>query len=154
MLEGWCLLDADRPAEAAGAFAALAAQPGKAGEEAAYGLALARLRTGEPARASEAAAALGADRRKEIDAAVLAQQASAAFDRGDYAATLDSLDRRSRLVTPSRDLEVLGAWALLKAGRTRESMALFGRLDREQSTRDTRIGFAEASKLTYMPRER
>ena len=144
--QGWCYLNAQRPQEAAAAFETLGGEQGTLGSEAAYGLSIARLRSGETARAVAAATVLSPEKRNEIGAVALAQQAISAFDQGRYEEVNAILTRRRAFADPTRDLEMLRAWALLKSGQKSAALNLFASLDVAMSTRETRGGINEASK--------
>ncbi len=147
---GWCLLDAKRNEEAALAFeAARRGVDGRAAGEAAYGQALAHLRSGRSEDAARIAAAGGLppERREEIGRIVLAQQAIALFERSEWSATLATLDRRRAHVAEPRDLMTMRAWALYHLGRRSESFDLFAQLDGQMSTAETRAGLAAAGTI-------
>lgn len=145
-LAGWCDLLAERPHEAAIAFQSALSVDARDGD-AAYGLALARLRNGETSEAVVAARDLVVDKRTEIGVTALAQQALASFNAGRYAETLRILDARRAYTVPSPDLEVLRGWAMLKSGRYDDGYKLFRSLDDTLSTRDTRAGLREGERL-------
>ena len=145
---GWCLMDAKRNEEAALAFdAARRVADGKAAAEAAYGQSLAYLRSGRTEDAARIAGALSQDRREEIGRIVLAQQAIARFERQDWRATLDTLDRRRAHVAEPRDLMTMRAWALYHLGHRAESHEVFGLLDAQMSTAETRAGLVAAGTI-------
>ncbi|MER2607270.1 MAG: hypothetical protein ABTQ29_15665 [Siculibacillus sp.] len=147
---GWCLMDMKRAEEAAVAFqAARRASDQKAAAEAAYGQALAHLRSGRTEDAARVAASGGLvpGRREEIGRIVLAQQAIALFDRGDYRSAVDTLDRRRAHAEEPRDLMSMRAWALYHLGRRSEAFELFGLLDAQLSTRESRAGLAATGPL-------
>lgn len=147
---GWCLMDLKRAEEAAIAFAA-ARRESKFAAEAAYGESLAYLRSGRTDDAARAAAGapLSAARRDEIGRVVLAQQAIAHFDRSDWRAALDTLDRRRAHAAEPRDLMTMRAWSLYHLGRRTEAFDLFTLLDRQLSTRESRAGLAATGPLAY-----
>lgn len=146
---GWCLMSLDRPREAAMAFAAAGHQAATA-EDAAYGQALANLRTGRVADAVAAAGAvpLASGRRQEIGLAALAQAATTSFDQGRYDETLSVLDKR-RLFTPEpRDLTVLRGWSTYHLDDRERARTIFSMLDRQLSTSETRAGLAATEART------
>ena len=151
--QGWCFLKADRPHEAAEAFTRAAAAGGSGAADAAYGLSLARLRAGETAAAVTAAEPLAADRRAEVGAIALAQEAIAAFDANRPGLALSLLERRRQFAAPGRDLEVLRAWAMLREGRGSDAWRLFRDLDAALSTPETRSGLLEATKTLEARRD-
>lgn len=149
LLRGWCLLELQRPQEAARAFeTAMALGRGKTANDAAYGKSLAHLRVGESFAAVEAANTqpLSTKRRNEIGAVVLAQHAQAHFRSRNYGEAIAMLDRRREIVPEPRDLMTLRGWALVHTGRHAEAYQVFTLLDRQLSTRDTRAGLFEAAK--------
>jgi len=144
LLRGWCLMDLDRPREAARAFARAGDAKGRIGRDAAYGRSLALLRLGDTFEAVEAARRpdFETGRQTEIARAALAQTAARAFQAGDYRATLAALDKRRTLTAEPRDLMLLRGWALLRTGAPDAARAVFTTLDRQLSTRETRAGLA------------
>jgi cellulose synthase operon protein C len=141
LAQGWCLMDANRPLEAARAFAR-AGESGSAKQrsDAAYGESLAYLRQGLTDRAAAAAlkAPLSADRQRELQAAILADRATAAFRQGRYSETLVALDQRAALAGERVDLMVLRGYAYLKLRRKSEARRVFAAA--------ARTGDAEAQK--------
>lgn len=148
---GWCLMDQKRAEEAAVAFQAARTGDPRIAAEAAYGQALAHLRSGRTDDAARVAASgsLTPARRDEIGRIVLAQQAIADFDRQDWHATLDVLDRRRAHVSEPRDLMTMRAWSLYHLGRRSDAFEIFTLLDRQLSTRESRAGLAATGPLTY-----
>lgn len=145
-LAGWCDLLAERPHEAAIAFQAALSLDSR-DSDAAYGLALSRLRNGETSEAVAAVRDLDSSKRAEIGVAALAQQALASYNAGRYAETLRLLEERRAYAAPTQDLEVLRGWAMLKSGRYDDGYRLFRSLDDTLSTRDTRAGLREGERL-------
>lgn len=141
---GWCLMDMKRAEEAAVAFEAARRGDPATTAEAAYGQALAHLRSGRTADAARVAASGGLTpaRREEIGRIVLAQQAIANFDREDWNATIDVLDRRRAHTPEPRDLMTMRAWSLYHLGRRTDAFEIFTLLDRQLSTSDSRAGLA------------
>ena len=96
---GWCLMDLNRPAEAAIAFEiALLSTSAKTREDAAYGASLANLRSGVTDRASVAASAapMSKKRQAELTLNILSQQATAAYADGRYVEAILRRPRRLR----------------------------------------------------------
>jgi cellulose synthase operon protein C len=147
--KGWCLMALNRPQEAAIAFAQGRGAGGTA-PDAAYGEALARLRSGQAAEAAMAAssAPLTAARRNEIGVAILAEQAASHFAAERYRSTLETLNQRRQYTPEPRDLSVLRAWSLYHLGYQEEARKIFALLDQQLSTKDTRAGLA----VTAAPR--
>ncbi len=148
---GWCLMEAKRAEEAAVAFQAVRGGDARITAEAAYGRALAHLRSGRTDDAARVAAAGGLTpaRRDEIGRIVLAQQAIARFDREDWSGTLATLDRRRAHAEEPRDLMTMRAWSLYHLGRRADAFDLFTLLDRQLSTRESRAGLAATGPLAY-----
>lgn len=144
--KGWCLMARQRPQEAAMAFSAARGDAGTS-VDAAYGEALAELRNQRSAAAVEAAslAPLSSARRNEIGLAALAQTATTSFDQGRYETTLQALDRRRAFAAEPRDLMILRAWSLYHTDHREEAQRLFGMLDQQLSTPDTRSGLGATS---------
>ncbi|MBL8574679.1 MAG: hypothetical protein JNM13_13455 [Hyphomicrobiaceae bacterium] len=146
LLRGWCLLELNRPQEAAFAFgrAQQTAASQRRQEDAAYGRSLAHLRSGKTIDAAYAAASssLAPKRQAEIAQVVLAQHAIAYFDRHDYAQAVAMLDQRRRLAEEPRDLMTMRAWAYYHLGQHAAARELFAFLDQQMSTRETRSGLA------------
>jgi tetratricopeptide (TPR) repeat protein len=133
--KGWCLLNADRPQEAAEAF-----ERGRnaRGEDAAYGRALSKLKSGE----TDAAAAIGENvaspkRRNDIGLQVLQQRAVAAQRAGRYVEALHYLDQRAAFAAETRDAAMMRGWALWNLGRKDAARRIFTELDRQLSTQET-----------------
>jgi hypothetical protein len=141
---GWCLMDIKRAEEAAVAFQTARTGDPRLGSEAAYGQALAHLRSGRTDDAARVATSGGLTqaRRDEIGRIVLAQQAIARFDREDWSGALDALDRRRAHADEPRDLTAMRAWSLYHLGRNPEAFELFTLLDRQLSTQESRAGLA------------
>ena len=128
LTRGWCLMDLNRPAEAAIAFEiALLSTSAKSRQDAAYGASLANLRSGVTDRASIAASAapMSPKRRAELTLSILAQQATAAFADGRYVETILALDERARLAPEQTDLLMLRGWSYYKLGRYPDAKRIF-----------------------------
>lgn len=125
---GWCLMDLNRPAEAAIAFdIALLSTNAKTREDAAYGATLANLRSGVTDRASVAAAAapMSKQRRTELTLSILSQQATAAYADGRYVEAILALDERARHAPEQTDLMLLRGWCYYKLGRYPDAKRIF-----------------------------
>ncbi|MCB1487849.1 MAG: cellulose synthase, partial [Bauldia sp.] len=88
---GWCLLDLNRPVEAAAAFEIAMRSPNaRTRSDAAYGASLANLRSGVTDKAAVAASAApqSPGRQTELMISVLTQQALALYAEGRYAETI------------------------------------------------------------------
>lgn len=128
LAQGWCLMEVDRPLEAARAFArAGGSGRAQARSDAAYGESLAYLRAGLIDQAATAAlkAPLSRDRQIELQSAILADRAVAAFRQGRPADALVALDQRSAIAGERVDLMVLRGYAYLKLHRKAEARRAF-----------------------------
>src|SRR5690606_36871558 len=98
LARGWCLMDVNRPLEAAQAFeVALRSTADHIRSDASYGQSLAYLRAGLVNNAAVAAtkAPQDAGRAVELQTNILAERALGAFERGRYVETLLALDQRA-----------------------------------------------------------
>ena len=147
-MRGWCLMKADRPAEAEQAFATAVRLGGKGRVPSAYGQALAALKAGRTNDALAIANAnpLTARQRRTVDIELLTQRARAAFANRDYAATILALDERAKLTGETRDLSFLRGWAHYHTGRLASAESIFAALDAQLSNRQTRRGLAAARR--------
>lgn len=126
--QGWCLMDANRPAEALKAFgAALAAGQSSVRSDAAYGQSLAYLRMGLTDNAAVSATRAGMDKTKatELQIAILTDRALAAYNNGQYEKALILLDQRARFATERNDLMVIRGYAYLNLKRYAEAVQIF-----------------------------
>jgi len=125
---GWCLMNMNRPLEAAPAFeVALRSGSAKIRTDAAYGQSLAYLRAGLAREAAVAATKAPQDRQRttELRTAILANQATEAFDGGRYVESLLALDERARIAPEQIDLMVLRGYAYLNLGRLGDAERVF-----------------------------
>ncbi|MEB2845145.1 cellulose synthase [Rhizobiales bacterium RZME27] len=125
---GWCLMELNRPMEAADAFGvALKRGSGEVREDAAYGQSLAYLRVGLTDNAAVAAtqAPLARKRASELQVAILSNRATAAFDAARYRDALLFLDQRAQLETERVDLMVMRGYAYLNIKRYGDAMQVF-----------------------------
>jgi hypothetical protein len=141
------LLSLDRPQEAARAFEA-ARGSASTTVDAAYGQALANLRSKRTDEAIGAAsgAGLSPSRRDEIGLAALAQRAAANFDAGQYRETLRALNQRRLFAPEPRDLSILRAWSMYHNGYREDARTLFSMLDKQLSTSESRAGIAATNQ--------
>jgi cellulose synthase operon protein C len=119
LMNGWCLMDLNRPLEAVRAFeAALDSPSADIREDAAYGQSLAYLRLGLTDNAAVAAtkAPQRPARAVELQVSILGNRALAAFQAGRYREALVYLDQRAALKTETTDLMVLRAYAYQELG--------------------------------------
>lgn len=149
---GWCLLTLDRPLDAVKAFevAMNNAAGAQKQSDAAYGKTLAYLRSGLTSEAAIAAseARLGPQKKKELTAMLLAQQAIAAFNGGRYAEAVYSLDARLRYAPEQTDLMVLRGWSYFHLGQYSQAEKVFSALKRAGTSADGAKGLnAVAERL-------
>lgn len=131
---GWCLMEQDRPFEAAQAFS----QAG--GGEAAFGAALAYLRMGltRDAALAAARAPLDATRRHQIETSLVTQVATDAYQRGKFTQALEALDQRRALAPEQNDLMMLRGWAHYEMGDFTSARQMFEAVDAVAPTPATR----------------
>jgi len=124
---GWCLMEINRPLEAAQAFEAALAGPGRTRSDAAYGQSLAYLRAGLTGDAAVAAtrARLDQGRVAELQAAILGDRAVGSFRASRYRETLAFLDQRSQYRAEPSDLMVLRAYSYKNLGMRPDAFRLF-----------------------------
>jgi len=125
---GWCLLDLNRPVEAAKAFEqAIRDGSGRVRSDAAWGQSLAYLKAGLTDEASVAAskAPQSREREVELEASILSTRASNFFDQKRYTETLLVLDQRARLAPERLDLMVLRGYAYVELRRLDEARRVF-----------------------------
>ena len=127
LTRGWCLMEVNRPVEAAAAFETALRGSGKTRTDAAYGQSLAYLRAGLPDMAAVAAskAPLDSDRSVQLKTALLEAEATSAFDQGRYVETIMALDERSRVAPERTSLMVLRGYAYLKLRRFGDAEQVF-----------------------------
>ncbi|MEJ6846609.1 tetratricopeptide repeat protein [Sinorhizobium fredii] len=148
LARGWCLMDMNRPLEAAEAFeVALRASTPAMREDAAYGQSLAYLRAGLTSKAAVAATKSPQSRARvaELQTAILADRAIAAFDAGRYRETLIFLDQLRRISSERTDLMVLRGYAYLRLNRFAEAKRIF-EAAAATGNRDARRGLADVSR--------
>lgn len=125
---GWCLMQLNRPIEAAAAFeVALRSPSSKAREDAAYGQSLAYLRAGlvDQAAVSATRARQDVKRAVELQRSILSDRAVNAFGAGRYRQAILFLDQLAQLQTERQDLMVLRAYAYKELGRRKEAARIF-----------------------------
>jgi len=126
--QGWCLMEANRPAEAVKAFsAALKVGEPSVRSDAAYGQSLAYLRMGLTDNAAVSATKSSMDRQKatELQVAILTDRALAAYESKHYEEALILLDQRARYATERIDLMVIRGYAYLNMKRYGEAVQVF-----------------------------
>ncbi|HEV7305433.1 cellulose synthase [Ensifer sp.] len=138
LARGWCLMDLNRPLEAAEAFeVALQAPASQMREDAAYGQSLAYLRAGLTNKAAVSAtrSKQNRGRTEELQTAILADRAIAAFDAKRYRETILFLDQLGQTSNRRQDLMVLRGYAYMnlkyfdEARRIFEALAATGNRD-------------------------
>lgn len=128
LTHGWCLMNLNRPAQAAEHFArALQSGSERVRIDAAYGQSLAFIRLGLPNEAAVAAAAapVSGARALELDVAIMTQQATSAYGIGDYARAIAILNARSAYAAERNDLLTLRAWSYYHLRRYRDAQRIF-----------------------------
>jgi tetratricopeptide (TPR) repeat protein len=125
---GWCLMQLNRPLEAAPAFE-VALQTGTADlqRDAAYGQSLAYLRVGlnDKAAVSAARSPQTRQRRVELGTALLTAQATTAFEAKRPVEALMALDQLAQLAPERLDLMILRGYAYLDTGRYGDAQRVF-----------------------------
>jgi tetratricopeptide (TPR) repeat protein len=128
LARGWCLMDHNRPVEAAAAFAVAAQSPlPRTRADAAYGETLADLRSEVTDRAAVSAAQAPQSEKRSVEMtiALLAQQATAAYTDGRYAETIILLNERTRYTPETNDLLVLKGFSYMKLGQLADAKRIF-----------------------------
>ncbi|MEI2298667.1 cellulose synthase [Ensifer sp. MJa1] len=128
LTRGWCLMDLNRPLEAAEAFeVALQAPASQIREDAAYGQSLAYLRAGLTSKAAVSATKSTQSRGRidELQTAILADRAIAAFDAKRYREALLFLDQLGQISTRRQDLMVLRGYSYMNLKRFEEARRVF-----------------------------
>ncbi|MCC6734500.1 MAG: cellulose synthase [Bauldia sp.] len=145
---GWCLMDLDRPTEAAAAFGvALRSSSAATRSDAAYGQSLAYLRLGVTDRAAIAATQgeMTAARADEVQANILSQRAVAAYQDGRYAEAIRILDERARIAGEQNDLMIIRGYSYMYMGNLGAARSIFGMLA-NAGFPDARDGLAEVER--------
>ncbi|WP_442580556.1 cellulose synthase [Mesorhizobium sp. ASY16-5R] len=128
LARGWCLMELNRPLEAAKAFEN-AIERGNAAvqKEAAYGQSLAYLRKGMANEAAVAATKAPLDRQRavQLDEALLSRRASDFFDAGRFAEAILALDQRARIAPERIDLMAVRGYAYLGLKRKQDARRVF-----------------------------
>ncbi|WP_065376672.1 tetratricopeptide repeat protein [Ensifer adhaerens] len=131
LARGWCLMDLNRPLEAAEAFeVALQAPASQTREDAAYGQSLAYLRVGLTNKAAVSAtkSRQSQGRVDELQTAILADRAIAAFDAKRYREAILFLDQLGQISSRRQDLMVLRGYAYMNLKRYDEARRIFDAL--------------------------
>jgi Flp pilus assembly protein TadD len=127
LTRGWCLMEANRPIEAAKAFEVALRGKGQTRSDAAYGQSLAYMRAGlnDMAAVSATKAPLTSNRSVEVRSALLAARANSAYQNGRYVETLLALDERDSIMPEQTDLMVLRGYAYLNLYRYGDAERVF-----------------------------
>lgn len=129
LARGWCLMELDRPNEAATAFdRALAAPPAsETAQQATYGRSLAYLRLGltDQAAVSSSRTALSLTRKSELGAEILIQRALAASRDGRWTEVVLALTSLSQMRPLTYDLLMLRGYAHYNLGQFEEARQIF-----------------------------
>ncbi|NTS33247.1 cellulose synthase [Phyllobacterium sp. BT25] len=125
---GWCLMDINRPLEAAAAFErGLLSRSEAQRSDAAYGQSLAYLRAGLSDKAAVAAskARQQQSRQIELDIALLSSRATEAFNAGRPNEAILALDQRARIAPERTDLMILRGYSYMKLNRLADALRIF-----------------------------
>lgn len=124
---GWCLMEINRPMEAAQAFEAALSGEGQVRSDAAYGQSLAYLRAGLTSEAAVAStkARMDGSRGAEVQASILADRAVSSFRSQRYRETLVYLEQRRQIRAEPTDLMVMRAYAYKNLGMRGDAYRLF-----------------------------
>ncbi len=147
---GWCLMEINRPLEAAEAFeVALSGAAAKAREDAAYGQSLAYLRAGLSGKAAVSAtkSPMSQDRSVELQRAILADKAIAAFDSDRPREAILVLDQMKQFGPERSDLMVLKGYSYLKLKRYGDAKKIFEALA-ATGNKDGLSGLATVNEAT------
>lgn len=119
LTRGWCLMEINRPLEAAAAFEVALGGAGQTRSDAAYGQSLAYLRAGlaDQAAVASSKAPLSKDRAVEVRVALLEKQALSAFENQRYPETVMALEERARIAPERINLMILRGYAYMKLYR-------------------------------------
>lgn len=131
VIRGWCELGLKRFGNARTAFETAMAGKGQVRSDAVYGAGLALLgaRLTDEAEALITAWPLSAARDRELKSEIYFQRARSSFDHKQYDRTLAALNARASLVTESRDLMQMRAWAHYHLGQSSLATAIFRQLN-------------------------
>lgn len=126
---GWCLMELDRPNEAASAFdLALRAPPSsETAQQATYGRSLAYLRLGltDEAAVSAARTPLNLNRKHELGAEILIQRALAASRDGRWTEVVLAMESLAEMRPLTHDLLMLRGYAHYNLGQFEEARQIF-----------------------------
>jgi len=143
-IRGWCLLEAERTGEAMEVFRGLLQDPASGAQQAqaAQGYLFSLLQRGlvEEALHEMHRLPLPPEERNELLAQGLAEKAMAANANGNYRYALRLIEAHARLKPLSYDVAIVRGWAYYNSGQYQRARETFLTLDRQYSTRDTRLG--------------
>jgi tetratricopeptide (TPR) repeat protein len=129
LARGWCLMELDRPNEAATAFdLALRAPPSsETAQQATYGRSLAYLRLGltDEAAVSATRTPLNLNRKHELGAEILIQRALAASRDGRWTEVVLAMDSLAEMRPLTHDLLMLRGYAHYNLGQFEEARQIF-----------------------------
>ena len=129
LARGWCLMELDRPNEAATAFdLALTASPAsETAQQAAYGRSLAYLRLGltDQAAVSSSRTPLSLTRKHELGAEILIQRALAASRDGRWTEVILAMASLAEMRPLTHDLLMLRGYAHYNLGQFEEARQIF-----------------------------
>ncbi|MEM9221914.1 MAG: hypothetical protein AAGB11_05875 [Pseudomonadota bacterium] len=154
---GFCLLELNRPIEAAQAFelARLKSRSGTSVEaDAIYGATLTAISDNMTQQAALLAASgpMSRVRRTETQVEILTQRAVAANRAGQHTATLTYLDQRNSIAPLQKDLMILQGFAALENRRYRDASRIFQAVQGTGASPDTnRAVFAGQQRRNPLP---
>lgn len=146
LARGWCLMELNRPLEAAETFeVALSSTDRKTSADASYGQSLAYLRLGLTDRAAVAAtnAPMDEQRARQLQASILADRAVQAFSSDRFREALLYLDQRAQVQQETVDLMVLRGYSYMNLNRPRDALRIF-EAAAATGNRDASRGLADA----------
>lgn len=148
LARGWCLMELNRPLEAADSFGvAIRSNNRSVSEDAAYGQSLAYLRLGLTDRAAVAAtrAPMRISRARELQASILADRAVQAFQSQRFREALLYLDQRMQVQQEPVDLMVLRGYSYMNLNRPHDALRIF-EAAAATGNRDASRGLADAKE--------
>lgn len=153
---GFCLLQLERPVEAAQAFqlARVAARARTSEDiDAVYGATLAAIASNLTSEAAVLAtrAPLSRPRRTELQIAILTQRAIAANRDGRYVEALYFLDQRNRIAPLQKDLMILQGFAYQNAGYPHAAARIFRAVNQAGPTPESMRAAAVAAERAFPP---
>jgi tetratricopeptide (TPR) repeat protein len=153
---GFCLLQLERPVEAAQAFQ-LARVRARANTnqdlDAVYGATLAAIANNltDEAAVEATKAPLSRPRRTEVQISILTQRAIAANRDGRYIEALYYLDQRNKIAPLQKDLMLLQGFAYQNAGYPQAADRIFRAVNQAGPTRESQRALAVATERAFPP---